>query len=127
MICRPCLTLTKEGSVPSWPLLRTEVQRNLLMPFRMLLSPQHAQKLRPVVLHEQRPRDLCVTWKTEREHLCWIAVARFPVMNRYRALAALDGGAAGYATTIVITLQNFLTVTAEVGFILPLQRVAGLT
>ncbi len=96
------------------------------MACRVLLALQHTQELGPVVLHEQSPGYFRVTRQTEGEHLQRIAISRFPVMDRHRALAALDGRASRHATTVVITLQHFLTVTAEVGLILPLQRVAGL-
>ncbi|MBB5060758.1 hypothetical protein HDF16_005494 [Granulicella aggregans] len=47
-------------------------------------------------------------------------------MNRHRALAALNGRASRYAATVVVALQHVLTVAAEVGLILPLERVAYL-
>jgi hypothetical protein len=47
------------------------------------------------------------------------------MVDRDRSLSSLQRRAPRHAATLVVPLQYFLTMTAVVGFVLALQRIAG--
>ena len=77
----PLAQIRKKRDVRSRSGYRSEVESDLFMALWVLLSSQHAQQLRPVVLNKEGPCHLSVARQTEREHLRRIAVPRFPVMD----------------------------------------------
>ena len=97
------------------------------MAFGMLFSPEHSQELWPVVLHVERASNLSVTGQAQGKHFRWIAVARLPVMYCHRPLSTLYRYTSSNAASVVVPLQHFLTMPAEILLILALQRVASRT
>ena len=104
--------------------LRGEVQGALLVTVRMLLSPEDSQELRPIVLNVKRASDLRVASQTQGKHLRRVVIPRLTVMYRHRPLSTLHRHAPKHTASVVVTLQDFLTMTAEVFLILALECVA---
>jgi hypothetical protein len=63
--------------------------------------------------------------QTERQHLRWIAITRFTMVDRNRPLSTLQRRTPWHAATVVIPPQYFLTMPAVILLVLALQRVAG--
>ncbi len=60
----------------------SEVENNLLMSFRMLLTPQDAQQLWPLTTQKPRSRHLRMASQAKRNHQLWIVIAWHPVVYR---------------------------------------------
>ena len=120
----PFLSVLKEQFTSRLRRLRCKIKSALLVPFGMLLSPENSQKLRPIILYVKSPRHLCVAGEAQRQHPRRIAVPRFPVMYRHRALPPLQSCAPRHPTTVVVSPQHLLTMTTKVFLVLALQRIA---
>jgi hypothetical protein len=77
------------------------------------------------MLQVKGARHLSVARKAQRKHLQRVVVPGLPMVNRYRSLPSLQSRASRNSATVVIPLQHFLSMTAIVGFVLTLERVAG--
>ena len=104
-----------------------EVQPGLLMTLWVLLTPKDAKELRPVILYVKGPSDFRMTGQAERQHLRWIAITRFPMVDSNRALSTVHCRASRHTASVIVAFQHFLTMTTEVFFILTLERVTGRT
>jgi hypothetical protein len=89
------------------------------MPFGMLLPPQLQQQRRHLRKHGFGPMDLRMTSRAERNHQVQNRLARNAVMNSDRSLDAT--GSLADAASVLISLQNLLSQTAEVFLILTLE------
>jgi len=69
-----------------------EIDVRLLVPFRVLLSPQYQQKRRKLGKDNLRPVDLRVTSRTESDHQMQQRLARFPMMDSRIGITAHPTG-----------------------------------
>ena len=101
---------------------RREVQRGLLVRFRMLLSPELQQKRRHPSEDNAGPMDLCMAGGAKRDHQRSDRLPGNVMMDDDRSFVA--SGCIANPATISIPFEHFLPKPSKVFLILPLQGVA---
>jgi hypothetical protein len=102
---------------------RFEVQHDLLLALRMLLSPQFQQQRRHCREHDSRPVNLGVATRAKRNHQVELRNTRHAVMHEDRSLAA--AGCSADTAAILVPLQNLFAQAAKVFLVLAFEGVTG--
>ena len=102
--------------------LRSEIEGWLLMAVRVLLPPQFKQQRRHHGSSHVGPVHLGMAPRAERDHQPEDRPARYPVVDRDRALPS--PGSSADTAAVAVPRQDRLTQAPEVCLILPAKRVA---
>ncbi len=119
----PCPAILEQRNLSSRWRLYPKVKRGLLMPLRVLLSPQFQEERRQHGTNGLGAMHLGMAAGTKGDHQVEERSSRLAMMNDDGSLIPARSSADTAAVTV--TLQNGFSQSTEVGFILPTQGVAG--